>query len=128
MHLQYFQKGRMTGENIAKRSVEKHPVPIAVYKNNVHKSGINLNGRFSDRQKNTQKCYGLNEGKLDAQMKTPRKTMCQLTKSACELRIDTSMHTANYKNQHQKELLKLCPCKITGTQQLFPPEWETREQ
>jgi len=60
-------------------------------------------------------------------MKTPRKTKCQLTKSACELRIETSMHTANYNNQHQKELLKLCPCKISGTQ-LFPPEWETREQ
>jgi hypothetical protein len=28
----------------------------------------------------------------------------------------------------KKKLLKLCPCKITGTQQLFPPEWETREQ
>jgi hypothetical protein len=27
-----------------------------------------------------------------------------------------------------KKLLKLCPNKITGTQQLFPPEWETREQ
>jgi hypothetical protein len=53
--------------------------------------------------------------------------MCQLTKSsACELRIDTSMHTANYNNQHQ--LFKLCPYKITGTQQLIPPEWETREQ
>lgn len=62
---QYFQKGRMTGENIAKRFVEKYPVPTAVYKNNIHKSGINLNSRFSDRQKNAQKCYGLNEGKLE---------------------------------------------------------------
>jgi len=41
----------MTGGNIAKRFVEKHPVPIAVYKNNVHNSGIILNSRFSDRQK-----------------------------------------------------------------------------
>jgi len=45
----------MTGENIAKRFVEKHPVPISVYKNNVHKSGINLNSRFSDRQRKTHK-------------------------------------------------------------------------
>lgn len=36
--------------------------------------------------------------KLVAQMKTPRKTMCQLTKSVCELRIDTSTHTVNYNN------------------------------
>jgi len=53
---QYFQKGRTTVENIAKRFVEKYPLPIAVYKNNIHKSGINLNSRFSDRQKNAQKC------------------------------------------------------------------------
>jgi hypothetical protein len=33
----------MTGGNITKWLVEKHPVPIAVYKNNVHKSGIILN-------------------------------------------------------------------------------------
>jgi hypothetical protein len=61
-----------------------------------------MNSRFSDT-KTTQKCYGLNEGKLDAQMKTPRKNLCQLSKSsACELRIDTSMQTATYNNQHQK--------------------------
>jgi hypothetical protein len=41
----------MTGGNIAKMLVEKHPVPSAVYKNNVHKRGIILNSRFSDRQK-----------------------------------------------------------------------------
>jgi hypothetical protein len=62
-----------------------------------------MNSRFSDR-KTTQKCYGLNEGKLDGQMKTtPRKNLCQLAKSsACKLRIDTSMQTATYNNQHQK--------------------------
>jgi hypothetical protein len=100
----------MAGGNIAKRLVEKHPVPIAVYKDNVHKSGIILNSRFSDRQKKHTKCYGVNEVTLDAQMKTPRKTMCQLTKSsACELRTDTSMHTANYNNQHQKNTFKTMP-------------------
>lgn len=41
----------MTGGNTAKRFVEKQPVPMAVYKNNVHNSGIILNSRFSDRQK-----------------------------------------------------------------------------
>jgi hypothetical protein len=94
----------MTGKNTAKRFVEKQPVPMAVYKNNVHNSGIILNRRFSDKQKkHTKMLWFLNKGKLDAQMKIPRKTTCQMTKSsACEMRIDTSMHTANYNNQHQK--------------------------
>jgi hypothetical protein len=45
----------MTGGNIAKRFVEKHPVPIAVYKNNVHNSGIILYSRFCERQKKKHK-------------------------------------------------------------------------
>jgi hypothetical protein len=65
-------------------------------------------------RKTTQKHYGLNEGKLDAQMKTtPRKTMCQLAKaSACEVRIDTSMQTATYNNQHQKTFKNYAHIKL----------------
>jgi hypothetical protein len=71
-------------------------------------------------RKTTQKCYGLNEGNLDAQMKTtPRKTMCQLAKSsACELRTDTPMQIATYNNQYQKSF-KTMPTKLQAHNNYF---------
>lgn len=104
---------------------------ITVYKNNVHNSGIILNSRFSNRQKKHTKMLWFKWWKIGfSNGSNPQKNYVPVSKIISLWTEDSYINSNNQLKQPapRKKLLKLCPYKITGTQQLSPPEWGTREQ